>query len=172
MARWSTATKGHALQRSPHPTTLRSQINDARVVVEELATVLGYLHGDAIWIFNALLAEFFQYTAETVVPRLLLLGCFARIRRAELNKQSLTYKQVQVSLRTMEGRYERGRGRLSIRTIDTHAPEVLVWALGVIARATCSLVLAERPLRVDLMAERVRQKATRDVLHKVFVVAV
>jgi hypothetical protein len=63
-----------------------SKIDDATVVIEELAAVLGYLRGDAVGVFNALLAEFLQDAAEAVVPLLLLILRFARIGRAELHE--------------------------------------------------------------------------------------
>jgi hypothetical protein len=67
------------------------QVDHSGVVVEELATILGYLRGNAIWVFDFFLAKFIQNTAETVVPLLFLLGCLAWVGSTELNKQFLTY---------------------------------------------------------------------------------
>lgn len=82
----------------------RSQVDDASIVVEKLAAIPSNLHGNAVWIFDILLAQLLQHAAETVVPALLLLGCLAGIRGSELDKQLITYMENLVSLRTMEGR--------------------------------------------------------------------
>lgn len=59
-----------------------------------------------------------------------------------------------------------------LRTSYAHAPKVLIRAVGVVARATCRLVLAERLLRIDLVTESRRQKATRNIVCKVGMVAI
>lgn len=67
-----------------------SKIDDATVVVEKLAAKLGNLRGDAVGVFNALLAEILQDAAEPVVPLLPIILRFARIGCAKLHEQSLT----------------------------------------------------------------------------------
>jgi hypothetical protein len=74
----------------------------------------------------------------------------------------------------MAGRYghNTNRSRLLIRTSDAHAPEVLVRAFRVVARAACSFVLAEWLLGIDLVTIGWGQEAARHVLCKVGVVAI
>jgi hypothetical protein len=86
-------TRSFGRTRPPKAYTVVSrslQIYDAGIVVEELAAVLGYLRGDAIWVFNFLLAEFVQDAAETVIPLLLFLGRFAWVCSTKLDKQLFT----------------------------------------------------------------------------------
>jgi hypothetical protein len=75
-------------QRAPLFVSL--QVDDAGVIVEELAAILGYLRGDAVRILDLLLAQLLQDAAETVVPQLLLFGRFAWVCSTKLHKQFLT----------------------------------------------------------------------------------
>jgi hypothetical protein len=77
-------------KQSVHPRYFTSKINNPRVILQKLAPILRNLHGDAIRVFDALLAEFFQYAAEAIVPPLLLLGRLPRVRRAQLHEQCFT----------------------------------------------------------------------------------
>jgi hypothetical protein len=82
---------------------MRSKIDDPRIVAQELATVPGNLRSDTTRVLDAPLAKVVQHAAEALVPMLLFLGRLAGIGCTELHKQSLTYKSVQVSLRTDRG---------------------------------------------------------------------
>lgn len=61
---------------------------------------------------------------------------------------------------------------LLARTSDAHTPEVLIGAVGVVAGAASTFVLAQGLLRIDLMAKCRRQEATWNILRKVRMVAI
>lgn len=61
---------------------------------------------------------------------------------------------------------------LSIRTSDAQISEMLIGAVFVVTRTSCSFVLTESFLGVDLMAECRRHKAASDIVRKVWMVAV
>jgi hypothetical protein len=69
----------------------KSQIDHSSIVVEELATVARNLHGNAIGVLDILLPQLLEHAAETIVPSLLFLGCFAGVCGAELHEELVAY---------------------------------------------------------------------------------
>ena len=61
---------------------------------------------------------------------------------------------------------------LSIRTSDAQISKVLIGAVFVVTRTSCSFVLTESFLGVDLMAECGGHKAASDIVRKVWMVTI
>jgi hypothetical protein len=68
----------------------RSEIHDARIVLQKLAAIARNLRGYTAGIFDAALAQVIQHAAETVVPLLFFLVRLAWVSRAELDEEFFT----------------------------------------------------------------------------------